>query len=556
MLWHGALSGLCLGLTLYTYMASRASWAVFPLFVAYLALRRETRALLRRAWPLVVVTLGVAALVAAPLFLYLSTYPAAELRVDARMEPIRELFAGNPQRVVRHSWNALRVFSWVGDRFWAYNIPGRPVFGWAGSALFYGGLGLALWRWRDPRYAFTLIWLAVGLAPAMVTTNEGIFLRAIVAQPVTYILVAEALRAAHRGTQSLIRRTGVAAWRRWGHALWVAIALGVLAAEGVRTYQAYFRTWPGYPEARNIYNHNLVAAARYLRDRPEAGAVGISALYPLYYHDPWILRYVSAREDLSLRWFDGRGGIVYPGQGAARYVFSSLTRLDPALRDAFEAEAVLLERWVLDPRDENPSFEVWRWDGARALQRSLDALRPASPMWVSPEVRFDTLALRREIEGDAQFGDLVALVGYQISGRSYRPGDEVELVTYWRARGAVSAQDDWVTFVHLLDAESNVVGGVDVLHCPPTAWHPGDVVVQVHRFQVGGAAPRGADAQVEIGVYRRSTGRLPVIVDGQAVGDRVLLAPIDGTGRRSGIGCSWRRSTWTRAVICWRERHG
>ncbi|MBN1639777.1 MAG: glycosyltransferase family 39 protein [Anaerolineae bacterium] len=523
---YGALAGVFLGLTAYTYMASRVSWLVFPLFAATMALRRETRAQLKRAWPLVVVTLGVAALVATPLFLYLQAHPAAELRVDAMMEPVRELLAGKPERVVRHAWNALRVFSWVGDQFWGYNIPGRPVFGWTGSALLYAGLGLALWRWRDPRYAFALTWFVVGLAPAMVTTNQGIFLRAIVAQPVTYILVAEAMRAAQGGVAWLVRRIGVGAPRRWGNVLWLVLALALLTVEGVRSYRAYFVTWPSMPQARNIYNHNLVAAARYLRDQPEAGTVGISALYPLYYHDPWIVRYVTARSDLALRWFDGRGGIVYPGEGDARYLFSALTGLDPALRGAFEAQATLIERRMLDPADQNPSFEVWRWDGAGALQRVLEDVQQASPMWFSPEVRFDRPALRREIRAGAQFGDLATLLAYQLDDRSVRPGEVVELVTYWRARRTAEAEDDWVSFVHLLDADSNVVGGVDVLHCPPTGWRPGDVIVQVHRFEVGADAPTGAEAQVEIGLYRRSAGRLPVLVDGQAVGDRVLLVPV------------------------------
>jgi hypothetical protein len=507
-------------------MASRVVWIVFPLLAAYLALRRETRVWLRRAWPLFAITLGVAALVATPLFAYLAANPAAELRVDAMLEPIRELLAGQPQRVLRHTWNALRVFSWVGDQFWVYNIPGRPVFGWTGSILFYAGLGIALWRWREPRHAFQLIWLLVGLAPAMVTTNEGIFLRAIVAQPVAYILIAEALGAGYRGTRTLCLRLRAVAWRPWGRALWVTLVIALLAIEGVRSHRAYFYEWPSYPQTRNYYNHNLVASMRYLRDGPEDGAVGVSALYPLYYHDPWIARYVGGRDDLALRWFDGRGGIVYPGTGSARYVFSTLTELDPLLRAPFEVQATLLARRVLDPEDENPAFAVWRWEGTEALQRELASLADASPVWVSPEVRFDSPEVRREIEGGAAFGDLAALIGYERSAQAVAPGQLIELVTYWRARRTAVGEDDWVSFVHLLDAESNVIGGVDVLHCPPTGWMPGDIVVQVHRFAVDQAAPRGAEAQLEIGLYRRSTGRLPVIIEGEAVGDRLLLAPV------------------------------
>ena len=102
----------------------------------------------------------------------------------------------------------------------------------------------------------------------------------------------------------------------------------------------------------------------------------------------------------------------------------------------------------------------------------------------------------------------------------------VELVTYWRALRTVTDEDDWVTFVHLLDVNSQVRGGTDVLHCPPTGWQPGDLVVQVHRFTLSAEAVAGQDVYPEIGVYRRSTGRLPVVLDGAAVADRVLLVPV------------------------------
>ena len=102
----------------------------------------------------------------------------------------------------------------------------------------------------------------------------------------------------------------------------------------------------------------------------------------------------------------------------------------------------------------------------------------------------------------------------------------MELVTYWRALRTVEAEDDWVTFVHLLDGQSALIGGVDVLHCPPTGWLPGDVAVQVHTFSVAGDAHAG-EAYLEAGVYRRGSGRYPVIVDGQPASDRVLLEPLN-----------------------------
>jgi hypothetical protein len=318
----------------------------------------------------------------------------------------------------------------------------------------------------------------------------------------------------------------------------VVLAVALVAMEGARTVQAYFYEWPSQPETRNIYNHNLVESARHVRDMSSmVPVVGVSALYPLYYHDPWIWRYVAVRDDLVMRWFDGRGGIVYPAQGEARYVISALTQLHPALRSAFEAQATRVARQFLAGRDQNPYFEVWRWNGQEQLAADLEALQIRSPMWVSPEVQFTQPELRQRLGGPAQFGDVMALVGYRLNGQGSESGEEagggqvvgrgepLELVTYWRALRTVQAEDDWNTFAHLLDRDSKVIGGVDVLHSPPTGWQPGDVIVQVHAFDLADNAPQGP-VFLEIGVYRHQTGRQPVVVDGQVAGDRVLLAPV------------------------------
>ncbi len=246
---------------------------------------------------------------------------------------------------------------------------------------------------------------------------------------------------------------------------------------------------------------------------------------------------MTGRSDLQARWFDGRGAIIYPGEGEAQYIFSTLTPLHPALRAEFEAQATLVERRELGADDQNPAFEVWRWHGQEALSIRLDELQAASPIWVSPEVRFNQPELRRELESPVQFGDLVALIGYRMDGRGiatqtefarhteFARGERVELVTYWRALRTAVAEDDWKIFVHLLDDESRVIGGVDVLNAPPTGWLPGDVIAQVHAFDVDPGAPPG-QAYLEVGVYRDATGRLTIEVGGQAAGDRVLLEPV------------------------------
>ncbi len=512
-----AVAGLLIGTTFYAYLASRVSWLVYPIFIAYLMVFHGRR--VNRRWLLLgtAVMLGIAAAIATPLAAYLLAHPGIEVRMSGMLDPLRELLAGRPERVMRHVWNAVRVFSWVGDPFWVYNIPGRPIFGLAGSFFFYLGLGIALWRWRDTRYALLLIWFGVGMVPALLTTNEGIFWRALVAQPATGVLLAEGVRFVGDMLGKALPRRG---WLPW-----TVLALGLVAVEGGRDYHAYFVDWPNRPQARNIYNCNMVAISHYVRAEPPRSTIGVSALYPLYYHDPFILRYASGRADLRVRWFDGRGGIVYPVEGQGRYIFSALTPLDPALRDEFTAQATLIERRELRPDDQNPYFEVWQWQGGATLAENLRRLAGRSPMWVSPETDFTHPELRRPLESPVRFGKVMALVAYRTNGHEFRPGDTLEMVIYWRALLRVTEQDDWVTFVHLLGMDGRWLAGVDVLHCPPTGWYPGDVAVQVYRLRVPDDAVPGP-RMVEVGVYRRTVGRQPVVVDGRVAGDRVLLAPV------------------------------
>jgi hypothetical protein len=360
----------------------------------------------------------------------------------------------------------------------------------------------------------------------MVTTNEGIFLRAIVAQPATYLLLAIGARAVGQGFAALGRRLSIP--RHWAMAATWLLAIAVVGIEAARTIQTYFFVWPSRTQARTIYNHNLVALSKHVRQGGGGELSGVSALYPLYYHDPWLYRYVTGRDEHAVRWFDGRGCMVYPDgtPASARYAFSEEAPLHPTLQDEFVEHATLVERVELDTSDENPYFELWDWQGGQALEANLEQLRQASPMWVSHETLFTQPELRQVVDEPPHFADVMELVRYRIApDGTLEAGDTVELVTYWRALRAVEGEDDWNTFVHLLDPQSTVIGGVDVLHCPPTGWLPGDVAVQVHSFTIAGDAPVG-EAYLEIGVYRRDSGRIPVQVDGRTTGDRVLLEPL------------------------------
>jgi hypothetical protein len=84
-----------------------------------------------------------------------------------------------------------------------------------------------------------------------------------------------------------------------------------------------------------------------------------------------------------------------------------------------------------------------------------------------------------------------------------------------------------VLFTHALDESGGVAGQEDRLDAPAWDWEAGDVVAQIHRFALPGDAEPGA-YPLQVGAYRRGqSGRLPVLVDGQPVDDRILLRPLE-----------------------------
>ncbi|MGD2177577.1 MAG: glycosyltransferase family 39 protein, partial [Anaerolineae bacterium] len=360
------VSGVFLGASIYTYMASRAMPAVYVLFLAYLGAlhvfgrqqESETRSVLSEremAWGTnlrsewrrqligVVVLLVIASILVVPLIHYLSTYPEAEQRLEQLSGPIKDALRGRFGDLWRRVSRSLPMFTVRGDPLWLYNIPGRPLLDVAGGAFFYAGLLVCLWRWRDPRYVFLLLWLVVGVAPALVTGPDATALRSIAAQPTIFVIAGLGLTTVAR---FLYRRCG-----RGGRVATATAVTALLLVTGVRTVHAYFGVWAQHRNVRVAYHHALVEQAHYLDAQTEGGTVALSSIYPGRFHDPYAMEVTLHRDDLSLRWFDGRYSLVFPAGGESRVVIPTIAPLDAALLPLFMPQASLVHTERLRPDD-------------------------------------------------------------------------------------------------------------------------------------------------------------------------------------------------------------
>ena len=562
------LSGVFLGAAIYTYMASRAMPAVYLLFLIYLfvlrlfdilfpcnskwkrqfvgvpgeqktasarpastpgapkqvsaSIQRETGCF-HQQWPGIVFLLLVAALVAAPLIHFLVTHPGAEQRLGQLGAPLREATQGDFSGLWRRVSRSWPMFTFQGDPLWLYNIPGRPLLDPVSGTLLYAGILISLFHWRDPRYVFLLLWLIVGVGPALVTGPDATVLRSIAAQPAIFIIVALALATILR---FLHRRTG-----RWARVIEIGCVVILIISIGFHTAHDYFDVWGEHRDVRVAYHHALVQEARYLDAQPEGGTVALSSIYPGRFHDPYTVEITLHRDDLSLCWFDGRFALVLPLEGEARVIVPTIAPLDEVLEPLFQEHASHIHTEYLRPDDLIPRFDVYRFDASGALASFLAAVKDNPVYWCpfdafpadEPQAAYEPLTLPVDV------GDVIELAGYDLRTPVVGPGGEVELLTVWRVRAPFAPEA--VTFAHLLDHNGHIVGQMDRLDVPSWHWRSGDAFVQLHRFQVDANAPPGL-YHLEVGIYtRENLTRLPILVDGVAVDDRILLQPVEVTSQ-------------------------
>jgi 4-amino-4-deoxy-L-arabinose transferase-like glycosyltransferase len=308
MLWF-SLGGVCTGLLLHTYFASRVVPAIWAAFIIYLAIFH--REMLKGRWLGVLVFVLLPALMVIPMWQYLRQHPELENRLgQVSGELFTALRAGNPIPMLESILNTLKMFSLRGDPEWLYNISGRPVFTPPTALLFYAGLLISLWRWKDPKRAFVLLWLGLGIAPTMFSWPSGSLGHSIVAQPVTFVFPAMTLQAMWQWSKENIT-PNASQQARWAtRGLMIVLILSAI----VRNGYDYFLRWPHFPEVQHEYQAPITAVARYLETHRVTGAVCVSAPYVDYWN-PWSqMEFELFYQDPStqMRWFDGTQSILFP----------------------------------------------------------------------------------------------------------------------------------------------------------------------------------------------------------------------------------------------------
>jgi 4-amino-4-deoxy-L-arabinose transferase-like glycosyltransferase len=482
-----ALAGLFAGLSFHTYMAARALPIFYGLFALYLALFH--RPALRRHWRGVALFWIIYILVAGPLVYYLLAHPGAEVRIGEVDAPLRALKAGDPGPALANSLRIFGMFGWRGDPLWRQNVAHRPVFEPATALFFYIGWVLALYRWRDSRYAFLLLWLLASALPSVVTIDAPSSIRIVNSLSLLTAFPAIAIHSL-TGLSTESPHLSTDFGKKWG--IWVT---GILLLWAIGwTLWATFRLWPANEEVQFVWQQALTEASAFLDNSPENGPVAIGGWTPESM-DPPTIELSLRREDLVLRFFDpGRALIIpAPGSGPARIVRPAILPLEPALEAALTNQGVAGRPIASFVLYEAPLL-VWH---------------PAIP-------------------NDTAFGDELVFLGHDALApctAEGAPADvcRLELLTYWQVERPAGGERR--IFLHLVDEEGNLIAQDDGLGAPAAYWQPGDVILQRHSLIVPGGS---RSYSLRLGVYDPGSGARLMTGAGK---DSVLLPPFSGLPR-------------------------
>ncbi len=472
-----AWAGIALGLTFYTYQGSRVFPVVFVAWTVYLALFH--RKAFVKNWQGSVTFLVVAAVVAAPLAYYLLVVnPQAEARIADLSGPLSALRAGDPSQVWQLALATAGMFTVRGDGVWLYNVGGRPVFPEPISgALFYIGLLIALWRWRQPAYALLLIWLPVSLAPAAVSWPAPNFVRALGALPVTFIFPAVTVVAVWDAMRRRVMRLANC-----------ILVLGLLTWNITLTARDYFDYWPRNAEVRWLYQATWTQAARWLDATFDATPVAASGL-KIHDLDPQTFDVLLRHRDVQVKWFDCRTSVLLPGSGAMRYISPDFFPCDADLWADFLGGA----RVIAEPRWPDTHAVIFT---AHQLERQDVLPGPVLASWPS-----------------------LSLTGSRIVKASVVRGDQAEVLTFWTVTRRVPTPTAF--FVHIVSDDGQPLAQWDGFDFGEAQLEPGDRLIERHRFPVPATLVPG-NYRVIVGVYNPATNQrftLPTGQDHWVLGD-------------------------------------
>jgi len=337
-----ALVGCFVGIGFYTYFASRGIPAILLGVLVYVLL--VNRSLLRRRWKALLLMIAVSLILVIPLLVTLARQPDSEARVQELAVPLQAARAGDLGPLGEHIARTFAMYHSDGDEEWLYNIPNRPLFSPVVAVVFWMGIALAIlfaihpllrhlnlrasgklsgWLAITPGLevagALLLTWWLLGLAPAFISVPPASLGHTIIAQPVSYIVLAlPVFSIDHFIHRRAMRKVSHDVLRLLPAILGCILVLAV----AWRDIPAYFQSWPERGMTRFLYRADLLDLANYLNQHPEFSDFGVTSLLA----GPWDREAFRISLDdqstHSARWFNADRVVLLRTSGAPAKSFT------------------------------------------------------------------------------------------------------------------------------------------------------------------------------------------------------------------------------------------
>ncbi len=475
-LW-AATAGLFLAAGLYTYLSARLLPIALVVSAVFTALRRkQLTPLLHLA-----LALTVAGVVFLPQALYFVNDPEMLGHRAGQVSLLSADVNGGdlPGALVRSARSLLLAANVRGSLEWSENLRGRPIFDPLMGLAFLAGVGLLVYdllgrRGRQAQEAAVLLGaaLVVALIPSWLSEDAPNYIRLTATWPVLFLLPAWALE---RGAAWLDARTRA-------HVGAVA-AVAVVVVSSAWSITDYYVTYPTRIAAAGVYANASVERGEQVEALAAEGPTYVS---PAVWNQS-LVRFLTTEHPPTP--FDPRSGLVLPPEGDAQYAWEAAEN---------QAAADFGKRW---PRAARTDVRNSHGD------LSLIVFRLAQNDMPVP-------AQSAAGQGNADFGDAIRLDGHTLNKAQVAVGGKLALTLVWRA--LAPAPGNLHFFVHVDDGQGRTIGQFDGPPLggsyPPSAWQPGERIVQTVEIPIAKDAQAGS-AVLRVGWYDWQTGERLAVAD-------------------------------------------
>ena len=306
----------------------------------------------------------------------------------------------------------------------------------------------------------------------------------------------------------------------------IAGALALLAFNFLWTWQDLFVDWRSSPAVVPQVNGELGAVAHHL-DLTSADIPTVlcnpnwnSSQPEAALSDSDTTRLMMNRVDFEYREADCRRSLILTDGGGAQQVV--LFR-----QEAFDDVHPYLQDWLSlgqsapspAPRDAIITLET-----SQILADTAGGFITTAPVAYAPEAA----GALEPIAPPIRFAHNLTFLGYQPDvERTYMPGEQVDVITYWRVEGMLPP--DLTLFTHILSDPVTIIASRDVIHVHPARMQARDVFVHVTQVQLPETA-LASEYLISVGAYMKSAAekpRLSVLQAGEPFGDDIFLYSIE-----------------------------